>query len=72
MRLNCSFSGSILKLKEVDRFDEEAAKEAKARRVVRNNNFTQQTNTLDVDKHMYALRVFRSYRLYSSSKDGLH
>ena len=26
--------------------------EAKARRAVRTNNFTQQTNTLDVDKHM--------------------
>ena len=26
--------------------------EAKARRAVRANNFTQQTNTLDVDKHM--------------------
>ncbi|KAM5534837.1 hypothetical protein V8D89_011553 [Ganoderma adspersum] len=28
--------------------------EAKARRVVRTNNFTQQTNALDVDKHMMA------------------
>lgn len=35
----------------VSRNDEEA-KEAKARRVVRANNFTQQTNTLDVDKHL--------------------
>ena len=26
--------------------------EAKARRVVRANNFTKQTNALDVDKHM--------------------
>ena len=26
--------------------------ETKARRVVRSNNFTQQTNALDVDKHM--------------------
>jgi hypothetical protein len=26
--------------------------EAKARRVVRTNNFTKQTNALDVDKHM--------------------
>jgi hypothetical protein len=31
---------------------EEAMKEAKARRVVRTNNFTQQTNVMDVDKHM--------------------
>ena len=29
-------------------------KNAKTRRVVRANNFTQQTNALDVDKHMYA------------------
>lgn len=31
--------------------DEDDA-EAKARRVVRTNNFTKQTNVLDVDKHM--------------------
>ena len=30
----------------------EESKEAKARRAVRSNNFTQQTNALDVDKHM--------------------
>ncbi|KAK7696312.1 hypothetical protein QCA50_000966 [Cerrena zonata] len=34
--------------------DEEEDKDAKARRVVRANNFTQQTNVLDVDKHMMA------------------
>ncbi|KAG2013216.1 hypothetical protein CC2G_010151 [Coprinopsis cinerea AmutBmut pab1-1] len=34
--------------------DDEEAKEARARRVVRTNNFTQQTNALDVDKHMMA------------------
>lgn len=38
----------------VDEEDEEANKEAKARRVVRANNFTQQTNVMDVDKHMMA------------------
>ena len=32
---------------------EDEDKDAKARRVVRANNFTQQTNALDVDKHMY-------------------
>ncbi|KAH9938027.1 hepatocellular carcinoma-associated antigen 59-domain-containing protein [Fomitopsis serialis] len=37
-----------------DEEDEEADAEAKARRVVRTNNFTQQTNVLDVDKHMMA------------------
>ncbi|KAF5393129.1 hypothetical protein D9757_001220 [Collybiopsis confluens] len=34
--------------------EEEEDKDAKARRVVRTNNFTQQTNALDVDKHMMA------------------
>jgi len=34
--------------------EEEEDAETKARRVVRANNFTQQTNTLDVDKHMMA------------------
>ena len=29
--------------------------ETKARRAVRTNNFTQQTNALDVDKHMYVV-----------------
>ncbi|KAL9713104.1 hypothetical protein Ac2012v2_004345 [Leucoagaricus gongylophorus] len=38
----------------VDEDDEEASKEARARRVVRTNNFTQQTNVMDVDKHMMA------------------
>jgi hypothetical protein len=36
----------------MDSDDLEESKEAKARRVVRSNNFTQQTNALDVDKHM--------------------
>ena len=31
---------------------ESDGEDAKARRAVRSNNFTQQTNTLDVDKHM--------------------
>ena len=34
-------------------FSDEEDIDAKARRVVRTNNFTQQTNALDVDKHMY-------------------
>lgn len=37
-----------------DEEEDEEEKEARARRVVRANNFTQQTNTLDVDKHMMA------------------
>jgi hypothetical protein len=31
---------------------DEGDTEAKARKVVKTNNFTKQTNTLDVDKHM--------------------
>ena len=31
---------------------DESDTEAKARKVVRTNNFTKQTNVLDVDKHM--------------------
>ncbi|KAG1873582.1 hepatocellular carcinoma-associated antigen 59-domain-containing protein [Suillus subalutaceus] len=34
--------------------EEEASTDAKARRAVRTSNFTQQTNVLDVDKHMMA------------------
>ncbi|KAI0092699.1 hepatocellular carcinoma-associated antigen 59-domain-containing protein [Irpex rosettiformis] len=37
---------------DIDEEEEDA--EMKARRVVRTNNFTQQTNALDVDKHMMA------------------
>lgn len=35
--------------------------ESKARRSVRNNNFTQQTNALDVDKHMCVLQQLTNY-----------
>ncbi|KAF4619557.1 hypothetical protein D9613_004981 [Agrocybe pediades] len=34
--------------------EDEEDKEARTRRVIRSNNFTQQTNALDVDKHMMA------------------
>ncbi|KAG5648772.1 hypothetical protein DXG03_000121 [Asterophora parasitica] len=37
-----------------DEEEDDEEKEARARRVVRANNFTQQTNALDVDKHMCA------------------
>ena len=36
-------------------FRDQEDKAAKMRRAVRANNFTQQTNALDVDKHMYVL-----------------
>ncbi|RDB20121.1 Uncharacterized protein C9orf78 [Hypsizygus marmoreus] len=39
---------------QADDVDDEEEREARARRVVRANNFTQQTNALDVDKHMMA------------------
>ncbi|KAL5530092.1 hypothetical protein ACEPAF_6349 [Sanghuangporus sanghuang] len=38
----------------IDDVDEKEREENKARRAVRTNNFTQQTNALDVDKHMMA------------------
>jgi len=41
------------KAEQEDEVDEED-EEAKARKLVRSNNFTQQTNKLDVDKHMMA------------------
>ncbi|KIY52321.1 hypothetical protein FISHEDRAFT_35379 [Fistulina hepatica ATCC 64428] len=44
--------GGLRKGAAVDDEDELGKKEAKARRVVRTNNFTNQTNSLDVDKHM--------------------
>ena len=40
-------------------FSDEEGKEARTRRVIRSNNFTQQTNTLDVDKHMCAISIYR-------------
>lgn len=39
---------------------DEEDKDAKAKRVVRVNNFTQQTNVLDVDKHMYVAACFEA------------
>ncbi|EJF62350.1 hepatocellular carcinoma-associated antigen 59-domain-containing protein [Dichomitus squalens] len=42
--------------------------EAKARRVVRTNNFTQQTNALDVDKHMMAY-IEENMKLRRGAKD---
>ncbi|KAI0080800.1 hypothetical protein K474DRAFT_1589006 [Panus rudis PR-1116 ss-1] len=54
--------------------DEEDKAEAKARRVVRTNNFTQQTNTMDVDKHMMAyieenMKLRRGQKSEQDSKD---
>ncbi|KAK7062104.1 hepatocellular carcinoma-associated antigen 59-domain-containing protein [Favolaschia claudopus] len=46
--------GGLKKGATPDADEEDAERDAKARRVVRNNNFTQQTNALDVDKHMMA------------------
>ncbi|KAF9809855.1 hypothetical protein IEO21_07216 [Rhodonia placenta] len=46
--------GGLRKGATKDDDDEEEDAETKARKVVRTNNFTQQTNVLDVDKHMMA------------------
>ena len=47
---------------------EDEDKDAKARRVVRANNFTQQTNVLDVDKHMMAY-IEENMRLRKGGQD---
>lgn len=54
---------------EDDDVNDEEAKEAKARRVVRANNFTQQTNTLDVDKHLMAY-IEENLKVRSRPKDS--
>ncbi|KAG6899602.1 hypothetical protein C0993_008763 [Termitomyces sp. T159_Od127] len=46
--------GGLRKGVRDDDEDDEEDKESRARRVVRSNNFTQQTNAVDVDKHMMA------------------
>lgn len=50
--------------------------ETKSRKLVRSNNFTQQTNALDVDKHMFVLAPFMVPTFYiqykTSRQDGLH
>ena len=48
------------------RYSEQEDAAAKARRAVRTNNFTQQTNALDVDKHMYG----PSFLTCASSSDS--
>jgi len=60
--------------KPVEDEDEEDL-DAKARRVVRANNFTQQTNVLDVDKHMMAyieenMRLRRGQNQSDGKDDG--
>ncbi|EJD01558.1 uncharacterized protein FOMMEDRAFT_135745 [Fomitiporia mediterranea MF3/22] len=42
------------KTREIEEAEDREREENKARRTVRTNNFTQQTNALDVDKHMMA------------------
>ncbi|KAJ6515467.1 hepatocellular carcinoma-associated antigen 59-domain-containing protein, partial [Mycena sanguinolenta] len=46
--------GGLRKVAVPEEEEDDAERDARARRVVRNNNFTQQTNALDVDKHMMA------------------
>ena len=64
-------------LKREHFFRDAEDKAAKMRRAVRANNFTQQTNALDVDKHMYVLAT-PQHPNYSfeetdlSTQDGIH
>ena len=52
---------------------EDMDEETKARKVVRSNNFTQQTNALDVDKHMCVTTWLRRRDgTRTSMQDGLH
>ncbi|KAF5387745.1 hypothetical protein D9615_000689 [Tricholomella constricta] len=51
-----------------DEEEDEEEKEARARRVVRANNFTQQTNALDVDKHMMAY-IEENLKIRSKPRD---
>ncbi|KAG6850640.1 hypothetical protein H0H93_010832 [Arthromyces matolae] len=51
-----------------DEEEDEEDKEARTRKVVRANNFTQQTNTLDVDKHMMAY-IEENLKIRSKPKD---
>ena len=54
-RMTSAYIESPSETKALTILSDEEDKETKARRVVRANNFTQQTNALDVDKHMYAI-----------------
>lgn len=60
-------TGGLKKGAEPDSEEEEDL-DAKARRVVRANNFTQQTNALDVDKHMMAY-IEENMKLRKGTKD---
>lgn len=51
------------------REDEDDNTETQARKVVRTNNFTQQTNALDVDKHMMAY-IEENLKVRSRPRDG--
>ncbi|KAG6841849.1 hypothetical protein C0991_006256 [Blastosporella zonata] len=60
--------GGLKKGVRDDDEEDEEEKEARARRVVRANNFTQQTNALDVDKHMMAY-IEENLKIRSKPKD---
>lgn len=60
--------GGLRKGVRDDDDEDEEEKEARARRVVRANNFTQQTNALDVDKHMMAY-IEENLRIRSKPRD---
>lgn len=77
MREEDGDQGGLRKGAAVEEEEDEEEKEARARRVVRANNFTQQTNTLDVDKHMMAyieenLKIRSKPREDSDDEDKPH
>ncbi|KAG6861866.1 hypothetical protein C0995_011163 [Termitomyces sp. Mi166 len=60
--------GGLRKGVRDDDEDDEEDKGARARKVIRSNNFTQQTNVLDVDKHMMAY-IEENLKIRSRPKD---
>jgi len=57
--------------REIDDDDDDDNKDSKARKAVRQNNFTQQTNALDVDRHMMAyIEENMKTRRGGQNKDG--
>ncbi|KAG5340420.1 hypothetical protein C0989_001660 [Termitomyces sp. Mn162] len=60
--------GGLRKGARDDDEEDEEDKAARARRVIRSNNFTQQTNAVDVDKHMMAY-IEENLKIRSRPKD---
>lgn len=56
---------------EFNRNRDDEERDARARRAVQTNNFTQQTNALDVDKHMLVL-VPNQQSSLTFAQDGVY